>query len=498
MDRTIRLLALGAVATGCPYDPKTVDPTEITTNDTDGSSSATDVTVSGPSDSTSPTSPTSPTEADTSATDIPEGCGDGQVNGDEVCDDGVNDGSYGGCAVDCSALGPHCGDGEMNGDEICDDGTNDDSYGGCSADCSALGPHCGDSEVNGPEDCDNGDANANGSGCNVDCITSGKQVGMYMRDMLHFCEGAYLTRPAFRDNGKTVVAASGVCGNDSRALIELNPDVTESDSYDDLLLSEQPRQAMTIGDDWVLSGYECNWVISAMGDLSEVCEPMRVAGVQALEAGDNGVYVALDYNMLGYFPDGSPMLGDAPVWTAAPMNDMYYTYYFYAAPFGSSGSVAVVGQQYYSGDSSYMAWIARYTAGGNLANQYWYSDYDGFYDAVAAPDGTLLVLSSSPQYEAVKLDATYQIESTFATGADGNITAAYDSTGAYVLLFHDMASQSFRMLKRSSDGTTLWDQLLPGIDWNSRLAIDDNDGIWVANAGGFGDAGYLLVEKFAP
>lgn len=38
-------------------------------------------------------------------------CGDGVVAGDEVCDDGVNDGSYGSCTADCKGRGPYCGDG---------------------------------------------------------------------------------------------------------------------------------------------------------------------------------------------------------------------------------------------------------------------------------------------------------------------------------------------------------------------------------------------------
>jgi cysteine-rich repeat protein len=58
----------------------------------------------------------------------------------EQCDDGVLDGSYGGCTKTCK-LGPRCGDGVVQADkgETCDDGntTNGD---GCSSACKKEGP----------------------------------------------------------------------------------------------------------------------------------------------------------------------------------------------------------------------------------------------------------------------------------------------------------------------------------------------------------------------
>jgi len=48
-------------------------------------------------------------------------CGDGDVDAGEACDDGVNDGGYGGCAADCGSLGPSCGDGVVQPEhEECD------------------------------------------------------------------------------------------------------------------------------------------------------------------------------------------------------------------------------------------------------------------------------------------------------------------------------------------------------------------------------------------
>ena len=48
-------------------------------------------------------------------------CGDGILSFGEECDDGINDGGYGECAVGCK-LGPFCGDGVVQGPEACDNG----------------------------------------------------------------------------------------------------------------------------------------------------------------------------------------------------------------------------------------------------------------------------------------------------------------------------------------------------------------------------------------
>ncbi|MCH9682068.1 MAG: DUF4215 domain-containing protein [Deltaproteobacteria bacterium] len=66
-----------------------------------------------------------------------------------------------------------CGDGVVEGDETCDDGINDGSYGGCLSDCSALADRCGDGVQQAQlEACDDGD-DLDGNGCNVDCVVSG-------------------------------------------------------------------------------------------------------------------------------------------------------------------------------------------------------------------------------------------------------------------------------------------------------------------------------------
>lgn len=63
-------------------------------------------------------------------------CGDGIVARGELCDDGVNDGSYGGCAPGCKARGPRCGDGVLEPSrEQCDDG-NSNNTDSCANNCT--------------------------------------------------------------------------------------------------------------------------------------------------------------------------------------------------------------------------------------------------------------------------------------------------------------------------------------------------------------------------
>ena len=100
-------------------------------------------------------------------------CGDGIIEPEiEQCDNGVNRDGYalasGSCAPGC-VTPSRCGDGVIDAafGEQCDDGTNDGAYGGCNPDC-LLGPRCGDGEINGDETCDDGNR-INGDGCDVSC-----------------------------------------------------------------------------------------------------------------------------------------------------------------------------------------------------------------------------------------------------------------------------------------------------------------------------------------
>jgi cysteine-rich repeat protein len=106
-------------------------------------------------------------------------CGDGIVQPEygEECEPTMPDDPY--CTAACRAPGrpctdrdciyvPYCGDGILNGPEECDDGILDGSYGGCTPQCK-LAPHCGDGVVNGPEECDHGADNGRDGMCSSSC-----------------------------------------------------------------------------------------------------------------------------------------------------------------------------------------------------------------------------------------------------------------------------------------------------------------------------------------
>lgn len=107
-------------------------------------------------------------------------CGDSNIDTDygEKCDDGDGadgNGTYGHCSADCQYI-MKCGDGHKNGNEICDDGDDNGKYNKCKKNCSGKTGWCGDGILqkadcggnprctqleDGDEECDNGSQNTN-------------------------------------------------------------------------------------------------------------------------------------------------------------------------------------------------------------------------------------------------------------------------------------------------------------------------------------------------
>ncbi len=113
-------------------------------------------------------------EPETDAGEVqPADCGNGVLDGEELCDDGNRDNTDG-CLNSC--VPASCGDGVIRvGVEQCDDG-NLASGDGCSADCMTeeVEPVCGNGVVEAGEQCDDGNR-SNGDGCDSECQTETPQ-----------------------------------------------------------------------------------------------------------------------------------------------------------------------------------------------------------------------------------------------------------------------------------------------------------------------------------
>ncbi|HEX6766111.1 MAG TPA: hypothetical protein VF103_11550, partial [Polyangiaceae bacterium] len=85
-------------------------------------------------------------------------CGNSMVESGEACDDGVNDGAYGGCMPGCATRAPRCGDGTVNGQngETCD--------GNCPTTCTSTGP------------CDTATLTGSGALCTAVCNHTAKMT----------------------------------------------------------------------------------------------------------------------------------------------------------------------------------------------------------------------------------------------------------------------------------------------------------------------------------
>ena len=109
-------------------------------------------------------------------------CGDGEITGDEECDDGnveteqcaYGEGACEVCDESCAIVPGQlqfCGDNELQEDEEeCDNGTDNNSNtlpDACRSNCFL--PHCGDSVIDTDESCDDGNI-FDADGCSAECL----------------------------------------------------------------------------------------------------------------------------------------------------------------------------------------------------------------------------------------------------------------------------------------------------------------------------------------
>ena len=111
-------------------------------------------------------------------------CGNGVVEGNEVCDDG-NEDETDACTSLCRLPSPYCGDGNVDPGETCDDGNSDDED-ACLSNCQSA--VCGDDHTwDGVEQCDDGNLQP-GDGCSPGCQVESPTCGNGMLDPGEPCD----------------------------------------------------------------------------------------------------------------------------------------------------------------------------------------------------------------------------------------------------------------------------------------------------------------------
>ena len=135
-------------------------------------------------------------------------CGNGIIEGDEVCDDGEDNGTPGLCNDTCDAQIPGvCGDGVIDWNEECDDEGESET---CNPNCTLS--VCGDTIPNptAGEACDDGGESAN---CNADCTLAACGDGVLNESAGETCDDGDQNGEPNQCNSTCTGVTAGVCGN---------------------------------------------------------------------------------------------------------------------------------------------------------------------------------------------------------------------------------------------------------------------------------------------
>lgn len=160
--------------------------------------------------------------------EITQECGDSIITAPEACDDGVNDGSYGGCLPGCLAPAAFCGDATVNGPEGCDDG-DDINGNGCNIDCGPSAEIIWTDTHTGPTPC--ADERASGVAAlpdgsfavvGVECTNDGRRARVSRYD----AEGTEAWNELFDDGGAAIVTAEGVTATGEGIVVVGRSDTT--------------------------------------------------------------------------------------------------------------------------------------------------------------------------------------------------------------------------------------------------------------------------------
>ncbi|MBL4634321.1 MAG: cytochrome-c peroxidase, partial [Kofleriaceae bacterium] len=242
-------------------------------------------------------------------------CGDGVVEGIEVCDDGDDNSDgwseTGHCNANCSGQAPYCGDGTNDGEESCDEGgDNSDSWSAdahCNASCSGEAPYCGDGTMDNEESCDEGGDNSDtwsaAGHCNASCNGVAPFCGDGALDSVdEMCDEGGNNSDSWSANGQCNASCSGLspyCGDGM------------SDTNDGEVCDDGANNS----DSWSVMAH-CNSVCSG---LASYCGDGNVDGGEG-ESCDDGSLNSNDWALNAHCnascSDSAPYCGDDTIDTA--------------------------------------------------------------------------------------------------------------------------------------------------------------------------------------
>lgn len=474
-----------------PHDPVIVTDGDSSGNaDSDSSgtptSSATTSTTATTDDVTSTsndaTDPSTTTEADSSSGGPGAVCGNAEIEDGEACDDGTNDGSYGGCAPDCTELGPYCGDTHVNGDEACDDGNDE-----------------------------------NADGCNIDCIVSGTVLWQLEYD------GAAGTS----DQGKgiaadgagnvIVVGQEGTNGEPQGWIRAFDPDgnvgwtqlhgsAAGDVSYDDVAVD--PDDDIAAAGFGEASGQGYNALVrkydSNGGDLWTDAYDTNDAVDQAahgVAADQEGYFAEIgsdDGTILvrRLHPDGGEMWRRNVSGTA--------TAYGTKVAIDGEGNVLAFGT--ISQPDGNRAWLRKYDPnGGTTWTRIAEDGITAARDVAVDSDGNVVFTANGLGVR--KLDADGNELWTFEGDAEGLDLGLFyavttDSSGAVIVTgVGGPVSTDITLVKFDADGNSLWGRYLTedsNFSVGNGVAVDSSDNILVVGTSNFGNTNDIFVAKLAP
>jgi cysteine-rich repeat protein/surface protein len=287
-------------------------------------------------------------------------CGNAIREEGESCDDGINDGSYGGCTPNCR-WAAMCGDAVVDDEEECDEGEGNTSriQGNCRVDCTFS--TCGDNVVEGREQCDDGNVN-DGDGCSAQCTNenldcAGIWSGTATLDNCNICDicDSDCTQDCTQDRknawgGTAVDDNCGTCDSDAGKLLEIKNwgplDISTSSAFcgctnltssaTDKPVVSSTSLAFTFRGAQNFNGDLSGWDTGAVTNMREMFH--KATSFNQPLGGSDGWDTSAVTSMGGMFYGATAFNQDISAWDVSQVTDM--TNMFFTAPLPSTSPFA--------------------------------------------------------------------------------------------------------------------------------------------------------------